>query len=311
MASVSMIEGLAKKFINMVPRPFYTEAAQKLVHEICETIYKDLETEENKKYPRVEIIDIVEKFVDKHLGNPPENPNENPMGIRDAISDSLAKTTLEIYKDDIVNMLLLQKILSEEIDGKIPKQPPGIFYKSLEESIRTAKDPVLLKNLGKKIAKGFNTAAQDVIATGKAIGNVGIPNIPKLIDKQKVFAKNVLAALPNVNIEDSNEPSVISTDETNNPDQKGGGGNGIIGVLGDNASKFAKTNPMLAATGMAIGAAMLSRSQSNSGNGSGSGNGGTTNIGYEPNKNGVLPYIQTNCNGSGLGLPGIDLVFLG
>jgi hypothetical protein len=73
---------------------------------------------------------------------------------------------------------------------------------------------------------------------------------------------------------------------------------------------FAAKNPLTAAAGMAVGSALLSGTGKGTGSSSGSGSGGITNIGYEPNKDGVLPYIQTNCNGSGLGLPGIDLSFL-
>jgi hypothetical protein len=134
MGDASFVEGVAKKFLNLVPRPFYREAAQKMVHEICETIYKELENN-GDRIPRSEIIQIVKDFVTAHLNNPPQNPTENPMGIRDAISDSLKKTTLEVYKDEKINMLLLQKILSEENGAD------GIFYKSLEQSIKNINDP--------------------------------------------------------------------------------------------------------------------------------------------------------------------------
>jgi hypothetical protein len=301
MASVSLIEGLAKKFINMVPRPFYTEAAQKLVHEICETIYKDLD--EKDKFPRVEIIKIVEDFITAHLLN---TDTEDPSGIRKAIEDSLTKTTLEVYKDDVVNMLLLKNIISGELgpDGKPMEN--GIFYNSLKQSINITNNP---DSNNADNANNANNSGDVDNKNNKKDKNDDTNKEKKETDKDsETFAKKVVNELVNTNVE-------IAV--SNQPNQVVGGDGGIFNVLSKNAAGFAKTNPMLAATGMAIGAAMLSRSQNNNGNGSGngsgsgSGNGGTTNIGYEPNKNGVLPYIQTNCNGSGLGMPNIDLDFLG
>ena len=270
MGDTSLIEGLAKKFLNLVPRQFYREAAQKLVHEICETIYNETQV------PRKEIVDIVIKFINTHLGFEPENPRDNPIGIRDAILDSVSKTTLEVYKDDIVNKLLLQKILLEEFNGNTV-DVNGIFYKSLEESILTVKEGI--KNNVKKKNE------EPLAAVDKST------NVQKL-DKQKIFAKNVLAALPNVNITEPSAPTAEDLDVID-----GGGGNMI-----DNIMPLAGT-AMLAAS-MAKDAGIIGNKSENGGN-------STTNIGYEPNKNGVLPYIQTNCNGSGLGLPGIDLNFLG
>jgi hypothetical protein len=338
MGDVSLLEGVAKKFLNMVPRQFYREAAQKLVHEICETIYNDLD--EKERFPRVEIIKIVEDFVNTHLGNPPENPNENPMGIRDAISDVLKKTTLDVYKDDVVNKLLLQKILLEEFENKVVTKK-GIFYKSLDQSIiNTAKKPHSKNRLGKK-----NEQADTANKEG-AQANAPSKMLPK-IDKQKVFAKNVLAALPNVDIDNTPAPSAgadsasgaadSGADDSASPAADSGASASASGAAasvavvvpgdpapaitsGDKQIESGKNqvgglpfNPM-AIAGTAMLAATMAKEAgiigNKSGSGSGSGNGGTTNIGYEPNKNGVLPYIQTNCNGSGLGLPGIDLNFL-
>lgn len=307
MASVSLIEGIAKKFINMVPRPFYTEAAQKLVHEICETIYKELENN-GKRIPREEIIKIVEQFITAHLLN---TDTEDPSGIRKAIEDSLKKTTLELYKDDIVNMLLLQTILSEEFDSERKPKADGIFYQSLEQSIINANDPTfsnrittklvnIRDNINKKLDENINNPINNKISELKN-------NLSN--DKSKAYAKNVLDVLT------SEKLTKGGTLNYDNKNQLVGGTGGIFNVVSENAVSFAKKNPLMAAAGMAVGAAMLNKSQNNSGNGSGSGNGngGITNIGYEPNKNGVLPYIQTNCNGSGLGLglPSIDLDFLG
>jgi hypothetical protein len=341
MGDVSLLEGVAKKFLNMVPRQFYREAAQKLVYEICETIYKDLD--EKERFPRVEIIDIVEKFVKTHLGNPPENPNENPMGIRDAISDVLKKTTLEVYKDDLVNKLLLKNILLDEFDKEGKVTTKGNFYKSLEQSILYAKDPILKNRLKKELKEAATAVNEGAKAIGRAALNGASNMLPK-IDKQKVFAKNVLAALPNVDIDNPPAPSAgptASADPTAPASADSGSASGASAsgaapgadsatapaadsaITSDNkANKGGKKqvgglqfNPM-AIAGTALAAAAFAKeagiigNKSGSGSGSGSGNGGTTNIGYEPNKNGVLPYIQTNCNGSGLGLPGINLNFL-
>jgi len=314
MGDASFVEGIAKKFLNLVPRPFYREAAQKMVHEICETIYKELENN-GDRIPRSEIIQIVKDFVTAHLNNPPQNPTENPMGIRDAISDSLKKTTLEVYKDEKINMLLLQKILSEENGAD------GIFYKSLEQSIKNINDP------DSKNSAIDNKKDKDDAAANKD---------KKDTDKDgEAFAKKVVNELVNTNVEitQSDQPAVADTNvenlESDKPvvadtnvkitqsndidslekDKKLGGGD-IYEDLGKNAMDFAAKNPLTAAAGMAVGSALLSGTGKGSGSSSGSGSGGITNIGYEPNKDGVLPYIQTNCNGSGLGLPGIDLSFL-
>ena len=182
MGDVSLLEGVAKKFLNLVPRQFYREAAQKLVHEICETIYNETQV------PRKEIVDIVIKFVNTHLGFEPENPGDNPIGIRDAILDSVSKTTLEVYKDDIVNKLLLQKILLKEFNEKGEVTKKGIFYKSLEESIRTAKDPYLKNNVKKKIGEAATAVKVGLEAAKNATVNAASKMLPK-IDKQKVFAK--------------------------------------------------------------------------------------------------------------------------
>ena len=210
MGDISLLEGFAKKFINMVPRPFYTEAAQKLVHEICETIYKELENN-GDRIPRSEIIQIVEDFITSHLNNPPENPNENPMGIRDAISDSLKKTVLEVYKDEKINMLLLQQILSEE------NGPDGIFYKSLEQSINITNDPTntpIMQNsntgtgsdAGTGTGTDSGTAAGTDSGTGAGTGTDNKNDDSK--DKKKVpnkdsetFAKKVVNELVNDNVQ--------------------------------------------------------------------------------------------------------------
>ena len=121
----TLVEVFTKKIINMIPQQAYEEAAQKLIHEICETIYKD-------KKPREEIVEIVENFIKTHLNN----SNENLHGIRDAIENSISKTTLSIYNNDHVNVLLLKKIISED-NGVNNKS--GIFYKSLEQGVSVAK----------------------------------------------------------------------------------------------------------------------------------------------------------------------------
>jgi hypothetical protein len=294
MASVSLIEGLAKKFLNLVPRPFYTEAAQKLVHEICETIYNETQV------PRKEIIDIVIKFVNTHLGFNPENPGDNPVGIRDAILDSVSKTTLEVYKDDIINKLLLQKILLKEFDEKGKVTETGNFYKSLGQSINNANAS----------GPNFNNSGG---VDNKKNENGDTNKEEKKTDKDsEKFAKKVVNELVNTNVVNELVNTNVEITESKRPENNNikGGASGILGVVGENISRFgsdfAAKNPLTAAAGMAISAAALSGSLK----GKGSGNGGTTNIGYEPNDKGVLPYIQTNCNGSGLGLPGIDLDFL-
>jgi len=302
MASVSMIEGLAKKFINMVPRPFYTEAAQKLVHEICETIYKDLDKE---KKPKEEIIQIVENFITAHLQN---TDTETPSGIRKAIEDNLAKTTLEVYKDEKINMLLLQKILSEEIGTD------GVFYKSLEQSINITNDPT-----NTPIMQNSNTGT----GNGSDSKNDDSKDIKKVLNKDsETFAKKVVNELVNTNVEiaQSDQPLVV-VDKTNDINQYGGANLGkgatdgytkFVNNASDKLTNFADENPLTTAAIVGVGSAMLNGKGSGSSNGSSSG--GVTNIGYEPNKDGVLPYIQTNCNGSGLGLglglPNIDFNML-
>ena len=359
MGDASFVEGIAKKFLNLVPRPFYREAAQKMVHEICETIYKELENN-GDRIPRSEIIQIVKDFVTAHLNNPPQNPTENPMGIRDAISDSLKKTTLEVYKDEKINMLLLQKILSEENGAD------GIFYKSLEQSIKNINDPdsknSAIDNKKDKDDAAANKDKKDTDKDGEAfakkvvnelvntnveitqsdqpaVADTNVENLesdqqevadtdventesdkPAVSDTNAENTKSDKPAVADTNVEnlESDKPVVADTNvkitqsndiDSLEKDKKLGGGD-IYEDLGKNAMDFAAKNPLTAAAGMAVGSALLSGTGKGSGSSSGSGSGGITNIGYEPNKDGVLPYIQTNCNGSGLGLPGIDLSFL-
>ncbi len=284
MGDISLLEGFAKKFINMVPRPFYTEAAQKLVHEICETIYKELENN-GDRIPRSEIIQIVKDFVTTHLNNPPQNPTENPTGIRDAISDSLKRTTLEVYKDEKINMLLLQQILSEENGAD------GIFYKSLEQSIKNTNDPDYKNSANDNKKENDDDANKEKKDTDK--------------DSEK-FAKKVVNELVNTNVEITQSEQTDSL-KNDKEEQKGGddGYSEFMKNAANKASEFAVNNPLTTAAVVGVGSAMLK----GSGKETGTASGGITNIGYEPNKDGVLPYIQTNCNGSGLGLPGIDLSF--
>ena len=287
MASVSLIEGIAKKFLNLVPRPFYTEAAQKLVYEICETIYKELENN-GDRIPRSEIIQIVEDFVTTHLNNPPQNPNENPMGIRDAISDSLKRTTLEVYKDEKINMLLLQQILSEENGAD------GIFYKSLEQSIKNTNDP------------DYKNSAND----NKKDKNDDSNKEKKDTDKDsEKFAKKVVNELVNTTVEIPIIKGGGLMDQVKNA--VGDAANAMDSAVGDaaNAMDSIKGNITGAMDSITSDNPLLAGALASAGSGSGN-QPQITNIGYEENKNGVLPYIQTNCNGVGLGLPGIDLDFL-
>ena len=284
MASVSLIEGLAKKFLNLVPRPFYTEAAQKLVHEICETIYKDLD--EKDRFPRVEIIEIVEGFVKTHLNN---TDTETPSGIRKAIEDNLAKTTLEIYKDEKINMLILQQILSEELDAEGNPMTNGIFYQSLEQSIELTNGTGSNNSSGVDNEKDINDDNNKKKETNK---------------DSETFAKKLVNELVNTNVEIPIIKGGGIADAMNSAAGNiTGAMDSITGDITGAMDSIAGDNPLLAAATASAGSQML--------NGSGSGNQPQiTNIGYEPNKNGVLPYIQTNCNGVGLGLPSIDLDFL-
>jgi hypothetical protein len=318
---MELIGGQVKRFLNMLPRQFYTEAAQKLIHEICETIYKELPNN-GDKIPRKEIIETVETFIEKHLQNPPENPEENPTGIRDAISDSLAKNTLEIYKDDIMMMLLLKKIIEGDMkNGKIDEN--GIFYTALKDSVSIAKDP----NLSNRIKQNLQKTKENIKKNLKE--NISNP-INKTLDsagnflfnKKKEFAKNTIDGLINSTtvtdtIQQGGAPDAdVKPDADAKPKEK----NGLSGIMDDVAGKIDDVKDSVAnkindaknemndlagnltdaAGGLAKTTGMDSLAK-------------TTNIDFDPNKKDVLPYIQTNCNGSGigLGLPNVDLNFLG
>ena len=391
MGDISLLEGFAKKFINMVPRPFYTEAAQKLVHEICETIYKELENN-GDRIPRSEIIQIVEDFITSHLNNPPENPNENPMGIRDAISDSLKKTVLEVYKDEKINMLLLQQILSEE------NGPDGIFYKSLEQSINITNDPTntpIMQNsntgtgsdAGTGTGTDSGTAAGTDSGTGAGTGTDNKNDDSK--DKKKVpnkdsetFAKKVVNELVNDNVQtlDIKGGDKMIGGEFNPINHLGTAAAATLAaaaaygaLTGNDGKNKKKTNSngsktnLLKSSGMLKGNGMptipginindkdlnaittfadkagkviekgtelknnydkwKSEQPTDESNGtddnSGHGDGGDganvinlergehSNIQMQHDTKGVLPYIQTNCNGSGLGMPKFGLPSLG
>jgi hypothetical protein len=350
MGDISLLEGFAKKFINMVPRPFYTEAAQKLVHEICETIYKELENN-GDRIPRSEIIQIVKDFVTTHLNNPPQNPNENPMGIRDAISDSLKKTTLEVYKDEKINMLLLQQILSEENGSD------GIFYKSLQQSIKYTNDPnsknSVIDNKNdknddtdkekKNTSKDSETFAKKVVnelvntnIQTPVIKGGGGPHDP-LSNPLEFMKKNPLTTLGLGTVGaavaygalsgNSKNKKMNNTGLTSNILKKSTGmlknNGGIPAIPGINnkdissMSTFTDKASRVFDEGMKLKTQLDQDRAEKAGNEAGdsvSNDGDSTNItnleqGEQSNNQmqhdtkGVLPYIQTNCNGSGFGMP--------
>jgi len=380
MASVSMIEGLAKKFINMVPRPFYTEAAQKLVHEICETIYKDLENN-GDRIPRSEIIQIVKDFVTTHLNNPPQNPTENPSGIRDAISDNLKKTMLEVYKDEKINMLLLQQILSEE------NGPDGIFYKSLEQSIKNTNDPDSKNSSNDNKKENDDDANKDKKDTEKdddtnkdkkdTDKNGDTNKDKKDTDKDsEAFAKKVVNELVNTNVQTpvikggnphdplsnplefmkknplttlglgavgsaiaygaltgndgKNKKKTNSNDSKTNLLKSSGmlKGNGMPTIPGINnkdlpsMSTFTDKASHVFNQGMKLKTELDQHTAEKEGNEAGDSvsnddgdstnitnleQGEQSNIQMQHDTKGVLPYIQTNCNGSGLGMPSLGM----
>jgi hypothetical protein len=348
MGDISLLEGFAKKFINMVPRPFYTEAAQKLVHEICETIYKELENN-GDRIPRSEIIQIVKDFVTTHLNNPPQNPNENPMGIRDAISDSLKKTTLEVYKDEKINMLLLQQILSEENGSD------GIFYKSLQQSIKYTNDPNSKNSaVDNKNDKNDNTdkekknTSKDSETFAKKVvnelvnTNIQTPVIKgggdPLSNPLEFMKKNPLTTLGLGTVgaavaygaltgNNSKNKKMNNTGSTSNILKKSTGMlkgiGGIPAIPGINnkdissMSTFTDKASRVFDEGMKLKTQLDQDRAEKGGNEAGdsvSNDGDSTNItnleqGEQSNNQmqhdtkGVLPYIQTNCNGSGFGMP--------
>ena len=179
----TLVEVFTKKIINMIPQQAYEEAAQKLIHEICETIYKD-------KKPREEIVEIVENFIKTHLNN----PADNSTGIKDAITDNIAKTTLDVYKDENINMLLLQKILLEEIGENGKPNPNGFFYKSLEKSINITNVPI-----NASITQKSNISGGD---NGIVNKNDDSKDEKKVSNKEnETFAKKVVNELANSNVE--------------------------------------------------------------------------------------------------------------
>jgi hypothetical protein len=201
MENVSVFEDYVKKFLNLVPRPFYTEAAQKVVHEICETIYKELDNNGNR-IPRSEIIDIVKKFIEIHLNN----PNDNPTGIRDVIAESLSKTIPEIYKDEYINMKLLKKIIDDdnkgddnkeegegEGEGEVKINNKGVFYQLLNNAYSVNKDPSTINALKRKAS---NLTSQEMSGVNENIFNPAgkqLGKVKNLIDNnQKSYAKNII-----------------------------------------------------------------------------------------------------------------------
>jgi len=206
MENVSVFEDYVKKVLNLVPRPFYTEAAQKVVHEICETIYKELDNN-GDRVPREEIIKIVEKFIEIHLNN----PNDNPTGIKDAIAASLSKTIPEIYKDEYINMKLLKKIIDddnkghdnkgddnkgddnkEEGEGEVKINKKGVFYQLLNNAHLVKQDPSSFNALTRRAS---NLGSQVKSSLGKIREPLGkqLGKVRNLIDNdQKSYAKNII-----------------------------------------------------------------------------------------------------------------------
>ena len=325
---MELLEGQAKRFLNMIPRPFYTEAAQKMVHEICETIYKELPNN-GDKIPRKEIIEIVENFIKKHLENPPENPEENPTGIRDAIADSLAKNTLEIYKDDIMMMLLLKKI----IEGDMDKKESGIFYKSLKDSVSIAKDPTILNRIGRNLKNTKDNINQKLKENIINPINQGLNSANNFLNnKKKEFAKNTMDSLidstmvtavqqggdPDGEKKPEEKPEEKKEEKKEEKEEKPDAG-GISGLMGDVAGKISDANDSVTSKIGDVKDSMSGMTDSLKdtignveANLGGKESSNITNVQYDPNQK-YNPLAQVNCNGSGLGLglPNVDLNFLG
>jgi hypothetical protein len=145
--------------IDSLPKAFFKSAADSLIHEFCDTIYKDQNSIQKK--PRKEIIEIVEKYLKTHLDE--KDTKDQKIKIRDRILEEIRKPSQSIFGDENVNISLLNyfikkgddtlnEILTESIE--IAKQ---IADKEEPESTenKTDENDVKIKKIVEKIMKAI------------------------------------------------------------------------------------------------------------------------------------------------------------
>jgi hypothetical protein len=112
--------------IDSLPKAFFKSAADSLIHEFCDTIYKDQNSIQKK--PRKEIIEIVEKYLKTHLDE--KDTKDQKIKIRDRILEEIRKPSQSIFGDENVNISLLNYFI---------KKGDDTLNEILTESIEIAK----------------------------------------------------------------------------------------------------------------------------------------------------------------------------
>ena len=101
------VKRIIKIIIFALPNKYYKMAATEIAERFCDTIYKN--QEDIEKYPRKEIIEIVENYLTNHLNA--EDTEEQKQLIIKTILDKMANPFQTIFKSENVNLLLVKKYL--------------------------------------------------------------------------------------------------------------------------------------------------------------------------------------------------------
>ena len=101
------VKRIIKIIIFALPNRYYKMAATEIAEKFCDTIYKN--QEDIDKYPRKEIIEIVENYLTNHLNA--EDTEEQKQLIIKTILDKMANPFQTIFKSENVNLLLVKKYL--------------------------------------------------------------------------------------------------------------------------------------------------------------------------------------------------------
>lgn len=189
-----------KASIDLIPRAFFSSAAENLVREFCDTIYKD--DDDIEKKPREEIRKIVDNYLKTRLDE--KDTKYQKIKIRDRILEEIRKPSQSIFGDENVNISLLNyfikkrdntlnDILTEsiEIAKKMPDEKETKKAKNAEEE-NNQKIMKIVEKIMKAIANGVSIKRDNQIELDETVDDFDIDEVSKqAIEKEleQLFGK--------------------------------------------------------------------------------------------------------------------------
>ena len=189
-----------KASIDLIPREFFSSAAENLVREFCDTIYKD--DDNIQKKPREEIRKIVDNYLKTHLDQ--KDTKDQKVKIRDRILEEIRKPSQSIFGDENVNISLLNyfikkrdntlyDILTEaiEIAKKMPDENKTKKAESVDEE-NNQKIMKIVEKIMKAIANGVSIKRDNQIELDETVDDFDIDEVSKqAIEKEleQLFGK--------------------------------------------------------------------------------------------------------------------------